>query len=164
MIGQCSSKLRNIKIANTKATDIGVKALDEGLFLEVIILNSVNVGDKGVVAVAKKCRHITELDIARTNATNESLKAISEGHPCLKKLDISHCKEMTDEGLKWLEKGCLLIEELVCAATKITNAGLMDLAAKCTHLKRIRRDNHEITKEFREEFRSTYPNIEIFTW
>ena len=77
------------------------------------------------------------------STTDEQLAEKLKGRADLKSLDLSYCREITDEGLAHL-KGLTKLKELSLASTKITDAGLVHLKG-LTKLKELGLASTKIT-------------------
>ncbi|XP_064397006.1 protein AMN1 homolog [Halichondria panicea] len=71
--------------------------------------------DQSLVAIAHKSKYLKVLDLTKTKITSDGLRAISSGvcGKVLKELNISHCLNVTDDGVQCLVQHCPRLTILV---------------------------------------------------
>ncbi|KAK9522850.1 hypothetical protein VZT92_019289 [Zoarces viviparus] len=108
-------------------------------------------GDQMLRLIGQLCRHVTSVDVGWSGATDTGVKAlsdccpgscpgvtdltmhsISKYTPCIRSLDGSGCKAVTDAGVQSLALGCRRLQQLNLSSTGTGNRGVTLLANYCS--------------------------------
>lgn len=123
------SELEEVSLAScTWLTDSAVMHLaDHCPRVSSLQLSNTQVTDAGVITLLDKCDYLRRLHLSATSITDQSLLAIGTGRARrqLDELDISFCKELTDEGVKQLFELCEFLQRVVLSQRYGLNVTLL---------------------------------------
>ncbi|XP_059166408.1 protein AMN1 homolog [Physella acuta] len=157
----CKIDLNSFKEVNTAITSAGIVSLSKSCpNLQIVYLRrNINLTDEGVIALSINCPklrelnvggcqlltdaslvalgkhsyHLKSLNITCTQATDAGIYSMCQGHSpqVLSEIDMSGCKELTDEAVETLIMLCPLIKILLFArCPKITENARLALEEK----------------------------------
>ena len=94
------------------------------LFMELKLTKSPFATEDELIALLQKTPNITHLEVSWYPITDRFLQAVSKMCPLLERINISFCKEITDEGVEALLKLRLLKHIAVAGCTQIAGEAL----------------------------------------
>ena len=106
-IGDRCAKLKFLDLSECKnVRNEALEHVSNCLLLEVLVLEGCsNIGNKGVVAVVKKCKYLKYLDLNRCNKlTNHTIAAIALDN--LECITLARCNKVTNASIEVLLKSC----------------------------------------------------------
>ncbi|MBA0616472.1 hypothetical protein Godav_016516 [Gossypium davidsonii] len=125
---------------STRVRDEALIAVGHGCPLKYLNVSGCNqIGDAGIVAVARGCPNLTYLDVSvLQNLRDIALTELGEGCPLLKDIVLSHCHQITDIGLSHLVKNCQMLESChMVYCPSITAAGVATVVSSCPNIKKV---------------------------
>lgn len=163
--------LRVLDLSESDVSDEGLRHLCKCPQLQKIDLNSakqsrVNISSQGIIQLAQNCPNLQTVYLRRClNLTDEAVIALSTNCPQLRYLNVGGCTMLTDRCLEALGRNSRFLKCLNMANTKITDAGIMQIATgdckqclKEVHINGCR----ELTDESVEAILQFCPQINIF--
>ena len=99
----------------------------------------VMVTDKSLVAIGLRCKHLLSLDVTKTKISSEGLLALASGQcaKVLKELNISHCLNVTDEGVQSVVTQCPRLSILVFHGCPLLTSLSRDIASNGRQMKQL---------------------------
>ncbi|MDW3648535.1 MAG: c-type cytochrome domain-containing protein [Bacteroidia bacterium] len=145
-------------IAEIENNGFKVSALAEtNNLLSVSPKSGVELSPENIASLEKAQKHITWLNLAKMNISDEMLAAIGKLEN-LSRLRLEK-NPITDEGVKALS-GLKNLESLNLYATEVTDAGLEPIAA-LSSLKNLYLWQSKVSKEAALKFRADHPKVEV---
>ena len=145
ILSMCGTKLQDLEVMRTNITGQGLGKL-QGKFanlkkLELKFCPSLT--DQGLLEVLRMCGiKVQDLDIGSTNITGQGLEELQKKLADLKKLSLTYCHSLTDEGLLDVLKMCgTKLQDMDISETFITGQGLVELQGKFADLKKLTLNN-----------------------
>jgi hypothetical protein len=80
--------------------------------------------------VLARCSISDEVLISTLVPNQQGVRALVETNPRIKRINLRHCKKITDEAVRHVVEQCLELEELFLGFTAITDASLEYLARR----------------------------------
>jgi hypothetical protein len=132
-------KLRTVKVERNR---FWRQLVDKGILNWLVSRNirviswDLEVDDTKLITIANGLPQLQSLNISHCgNITDEGIRALATGCPQLQSLNISHCGNITDEGIKALATGCTQLQSLdISGCVNITDTGIRALATGCPQL------------------------------
>jgi F-box and leucine-rich repeat protein 2/20 len=146
-IGRMNPEFKEFSVSGCEAVkDAGIVALAEGCpkLESISITDMVGLTDAGVKAFGN-CSLLEFVDFSSCQRINGTgMLALGKGCPLIRSVDLACCNNLADKALIGLGKGCHKLEIIDIGATKVTDGGLIALAARCPKLRGINLDmcNH----------------------
>lgn len=93
--------------------------------------------DNVIINIARNCHKIEEFDVSFTDISDTALRAIGEGLPFLRKLDLKHCKFVTGEGIGHVAMGCRELQILHLGVVEVGDKGLASIGRYSKRLEEL---------------------------
>jgi hypothetical protein len=138
-------ELRRLNLWGTAVTDDALVHLAKMRELRVLFLNFTSLSGVGIAPLLERLPHLEVFQIGHLKSADEAAKVLSQSG-ALKTLMITHSSDFTDQGLMYLGKIKTLEELDIVANSKVTSAGLADLAG-LPHLVSLRLQKSSLSDE-----------------
>ncbi|KAK4262337.1 hypothetical protein QN277_027908 [Acacia crassicarpa] len=167
MVGNSNSDLTEIHLEKIQVSDVGLSGISNCLNLETLhivktpecsniglscvaercrLLRKVhidgwrtnNIGDDGLIAIAKHCPNLQELVLICVYPASLSLTAIASNCKNLERLALCGIGSIGDAEIESIASKCVALKKLCIKGCPITNAGIEALALGCPNLVKIK--------------------------
>lgn len=90
------------------------------------------ISDRSLMAIGQKCRYLQVLDLTRTKVSTEGLSALANGvcAKVLRELNVSHCLNVTDEGIHSVVVCCPRLSILVLHSCPLLTPHSRDITTR----------------------------------
>jgi hypothetical protein len=136
-----SENLESIDLSNSDIDDQYLQKLAQRckrLLRDINISSCDNITDEGIKAIASKCTQLHTFDLSHNKQiTTDVLKKVLIS-PHLQTLYLTHCDQITDEGLKEVAINCPQLLSLdLAGCLQLTDKGIKEIAASCSQLQML---------------------------
>jgi ribosomal silencing factor RsfS len=121
----------DVTCCNTYMTDeLIIQVAQKCVYLKYLCVdNCWRLTDASIIAVARRCRQLTSLDVAACSLTDASIIAVAAGCGHLQSLNVEFCTSLTDASIIAVAEGCGQLKSLnVEFCTSLTDASIIAVA------------------------------------